>query len=268
MKWLNPFLVIIAILGCTQVREDPDPPSPPHWVEKSPPEALVEAGIDAISSGSPAILLMWNANSEPDLAGYIIYRADTTASHPFQPIAEIDLIQTWESDTSFIDEMLHPYVDYYYYLTARDHAGNESAPSDTIQYRLMQACQPLSPVDQTLNVDALTFSWIDPLGAHTYTQEYVLRVEALAPEPHTVWLARFYQRWYTEQTTGDPIQFDWFSASEQWPDWVNVCLSLEDDLSPGLYRWKIKNISEVDNTTGLDECSGESEWVFFEITSP
>ncbi|MFQ6614469.1 MAG: hypothetical protein ACE5D1_06455 [Fidelibacterota bacterium] len=260
--------LLILLAGCGRVNEDPFPPERPRWVEKSLPEAWTETGIDAESSGSPGIILMWQPNSETDLAGYTLYRADSSRDRDFKPVADIDLIQTWTSDTSYQDEQVVPYVDYFYTLTARDQAGNESAPSDTLQYRLMLPAQLLNPVDRVCSSDSLVFSWIDPLGEYTYTQEYVLRVDFLDPAPHTVWIARFYQRWYQSQSSGDPIQLEWFPPFGPWPDYVSLCQAVKDSLSPGLYRWKIKNMSEVDNATGLDECSGESEWAFFELRAP
>ncbi len=265
MRQLAIALAAMFFWACPNVSEDPFPPDPPQLVPKSLPEAWVEQGIDAVASGSPSILLMWVPNTESDLSGYTIYRADSTLNHRFYPVGNIDLISTFGSDTSYIDEAVGNYVDYYYFVTASDQAGNESAPSDTVKYRLMLPCFPLAPTDRIYNVNPLTFSWIDQVGEYTYTQEYVLRLDAMLPSPHTVWIARFYQIWYDSQTSGQPILFDWFPADGNRPDNVSACYSTVDSLEPGLYRWKIKNIAETDNATGLDECSNESEWMFFEI---
>ncbi|NOZ75695.1 MAG: hypothetical protein GXO90_10070 [FCB group bacterium] len=265
MVRLLPVMFIFLLTSCNPVSEDPFPPAAPEWIAKSLPEAWNERGIDAESSGASGIILMWQPNTESDLAGYVLYRADSTGSNTFRPIMEIDLMEIWTSDTSYIDAQINPYVDYYYYLTARDQAGNESPPSDTLTYRLMLRCQLLDPVDQSVVLDSLSFSWVDPVGNYTYTQEYVLRIDQLDPVPHTAWITRFYQRWYSSQSSGDPIQVDWFPSPGPWPDYVSTCRATRDSLEPGLYRWKIKNLSEVDNATGLDECSGESEWALFEL---
>jgi len=53
--------------------EDPTPPSPPVWVQKSLPEEWPERGIDAHESGG--IYLEWEPNLEEDVTSYYIYRA-------------------------------------------------------------------------------------------------------------------------------------------------------------------------------------------------
>ena len=63
----------LLILNCGLDVEDPIPPSPPVWVEKSFPEEWPESGIDAHESGG--IYLEWEPNPEGDIVAYKIYRS-------------------------------------------------------------------------------------------------------------------------------------------------------------------------------------------------
>jgi fibronectin type 3 domain-containing protein len=72
------------------------------------------------------LTLEWNANTEPDLAGYKIYRA--TASGAYGAA-----IATAPADaTSYVATGLQPGVTYFFVVTAYDAAGNESARSDEV----------------------------------------------------------------------------------------------------------------------------------------
>jgi len=70
------------------------------------------------------IVLAWNNNSESDLAGYNLYRAESSAG-PFVRV-NANPIPSGEISTSYQDEGLKIAVKYYYQLKAIDVAGNES----------------------------------------------------------------------------------------------------------------------------------------------
>lgn len=79
------------------------------------------------------LALTWSANSEDDLAGYNLYRSESSVG-PFSRV-NADPISTG-SDASgtftYIDEGLKIAVKYYYQLKAVDVAGNESASTQTL----------------------------------------------------------------------------------------------------------------------------------------
>ncbi|GEM_PF-650537 len=257
---------IILIPGCPDVVEDPYPPARPVLVEKSLPEEWVERGIDADNTGKDRIVLMWHPNTEDDLSGYIVYRADSTPENEFRPIAVIDLFQNMETDTIYYDDSLSAYVRYYYYLTATDLAENESLPSDTVSYMLLNSPQPYAPLNESVGPN-VTFKWMDRASHYYYSNEYVIRLDRLSDNTdiETIWICRFTNVWFGYENS-TPIPFTYFpAASQNWPDNVIVCRGKVDTLSPGLYRWKVKAIGEVDNETGLDESGGESEWAYFSI---
>jgi hypothetical protein len=75
-----------------------------------------------------SIELSWDANSEPDLAGYRVYRASTRGD--FVKLADVSAIPSY-SDRSAVHGQT-----YRYSITAFDRAGNESARSAPIEILL------------------------------------------------------------------------------------------------------------------------------------
>jgi hypothetical protein len=86
------------------------PPAPPQGLT-----ALYTAG---------AVELVWTANSEPDLAGYSVYRSDG------QTVEQVnkELVRT----PIFRDASAQPGRTYNYHVTAVDLSGNESKASQTV----------------------------------------------------------------------------------------------------------------------------------------
>ncbi len=254
------FAVSLLGLFCSPVMEDPYPPEQPVWVPKTLPEAWHEYGIDAEANG---IRLMWYANQETDLAGYRIYRADTTVDNDFNEIAVIDLIQSFGTDTSYIDETVVPYVTYYYTMRAYDNAGNQSPPSDTISYMLLAEPGLLAPVNETVD-GQINFRWLDRASHFIYSNEFVLRLQRQTDNYFTtVWLCRFTNIWFGYENE-TPIDFPLPDpGTTDLPPNILFCRADTAQFQPGNYRWKIKAISQVDNETGMDKASGESNWGFF-----
>lgn len=90
---------------------DTFPPAPPQ-------------GLSSIYSAG-AVELVWSANSEPDLAGYNVYRLDNRVPRRLNK----DLVRT----PIFRDATAPPGATLVYYVTAVDLTGNESKPSKNEQ---------------------------------------------------------------------------------------------------------------------------------------
>jgi len=88
--------------------------------DSTPPAA--PTGLTA-SSGDTQISLSWNANAEPDLAGYNLLRS-TTSGGPYTQING-----TLLTGTSYLDTGLTNGTTYFYVATAVDTSTNESAGS-------------------------------------------------------------------------------------------------------------------------------------------
>ena len=95
-------------------------------IDKYPPAApsLAPPGV-----APGRIALFWSANSEPDLAGYILYRS----VDPNLPKDKwTKLTTTIYTKTTFTDANVETGKTYYYYVKAVDNAGNESLPSEVV----------------------------------------------------------------------------------------------------------------------------------------
>lgn len=81
-------------------------------------------GLNGSVSGS-SVNLVWNANSEPDLAGYVVKRAKTTGG------AYTDIATVAAGTTSYADTTA-PQGDSFYVVVARDNVGNTSTFSSEV----------------------------------------------------------------------------------------------------------------------------------------
>jgi hypothetical protein len=93
------------------------------------------------SSPAWSATLTWNANTEPDLAGYRVYQCSqlpcTRAS------GNASLLVTLGTVTSF--NIGTPTVTQYYVLTAYDFSNNESIESSSVTFSPVGAPPPVSP---------------------------------------------------------------------------------------------------------------------------
>jgi hypothetical protein len=86
--------------------------TPPH----------VPTGLTVVP-GVNRVFLTWNENKEADLAGYYVYRS-TGVSKKYKRLTDKIIDRT-----AFSDDTVESNVTYYYFVTAVDQSGNESAPS-------------------------------------------------------------------------------------------------------------------------------------------
>lgn len=75
------------------------------------------------------IALFWTANSEPDVAGYFLFRS-TDPNLPKDKWTK--LTPTLYTKTTFTDENVETGKTYYYYVVAVDTAGNPGPPSEVV----------------------------------------------------------------------------------------------------------------------------------------
>jgi len=91
-----------------------------------PPQGLVVAEPGRSADGSYAVDLSWEANTEPDLAGYFVYRRDAEAS-PVRVSAAL------LPAPAFHDAGLQAGHTYMYSVSAVDKSGNESKRSADVE---------------------------------------------------------------------------------------------------------------------------------------
>jgi hypothetical protein len=86
------------------------------------------ANVNVTSPGTNGnLVISWDPNTESDLAGYRIYRSNSSGSG-YVLVGTVD-----KAVTSFTDTGLENGKTYYYVITALDSSGNESPHSDESQ---------------------------------------------------------------------------------------------------------------------------------------
>jgi len=141
----------IFFMSCGKITApaDVDPPDTP-------------ANFTLIGGGDGQAHFRWSKNIEPDFDKYLIYRSVGDMS-AFTRIAET-------RQTEFVDVFLSYDIVYYYYLTAIDFAGNESAATGVIDVRPINISSPASPTNVTvyghnypnLNQVEFVITWTSP----------------------------------------------------------------------------------------------------------
>ncbi|MDH3976294.1 MAG: Ig-like domain-containing protein [Deltaproteobacteria bacterium] len=113
---------------------------------------LPPTGLSVIASGSSAVL-SWFANSEPDIAGYRVYRNSEAGW--------LALVEGLVTDTAYTDNALSN-GNYSYRIIAVDHAGNESDFSNEASVEI-NSPPPAPPVIISVSAveegSALIISW-------------------------------------------------------------------------------------------------------------
>ncbi|MCL4539978.1 MAG: hypothetical protein M1378_10375 [Bacteroidetes bacterium] len=179
--------------------------STPHFVPQSPPDSLVETGIrqDPTTGG---IFLQWYKCE--GATGYKVYRSDSL--NPTGIPFEFELIRNLSysgllSDTNVSDQnSIKTGVRYYYYLVAYTSDGEESTPSDTVNYELILRPSLGYPITgSTLPISNLSFSWQDYSGGG-YTVIRVVDITDIPPQ--TIWVTRRFQIF--QSYINRPFDFD------------------------------------------------------------
>lgn len=180
----------------------------------------------AATAGVELIDLIWYANSEPDLAGYHVYR-DTVTGGPYKQIT-----MTVLSDTTYTDKPLVAGTEYFYVVKAVDDSGQRSDDSNedsaTPDPVPVTAPDPPTGVQGTAGIEQATITWLpnDPTGLAGY---HVLRSGV----------------WY-----GDYITLNEVIIPETTLEYVDTNLTAHQD-----YYYKV----QAENDGG--ELSEPSDWV-------
>ena len=97
----------------------------PHLLDTAPP--ATPTGATAAMEGGVNVRVRWSANSEPDLAGYLVYRA-LAAGGPFSRLTPSPIVTT-----DYLDAPAPDTLSAWYAVSAVDASGNESARSGAVR---------------------------------------------------------------------------------------------------------------------------------------
>ncbi|MEK6227674.1 MAG: LamG-like jellyroll fold domain-containing protein, partial [Chloroflexota bacterium] len=150
-------------------------PFPPPTVDTTPPAAPQNLSASAAINGS--VTLTWNANSEPDLAGYSVYRSTTSPVSTAGPALNPSLL----IGTGYTDTTVTNGTPYYYVVAAFDTSNNRSNASNQVS---------ATPRATTLN--ALRFNG---------SNQYVAFGKALGLDAATFTLELWFRREGSGQST-------------------------------------------------------------------
>lgn len=245
------FLLLIIpemfIFRCAEdtVLEDLTPPRAPVLQPKSADTAAVESGIDAVPEGD-WIYLEWEPNPEEDLAGYFVYRS-TDSLFGFDTTGIVQVDQPF-SDSSFVDK--DPGVappenssgdTLYYFVTAYDRSDNESQPSDTVHYQLVQKADNLS---ENGDLRTPTLKWHYP-PTNYYPEAFLVKLYH-DDTGDLLWLYRH------PTPYGSEFEVDYNSDGTATLDSLMVSVK---------YRWRVDAVM-IDSTAGSE--SHEKDFIVTE----
>jgi fibronectin type 3 domain-containing protein len=115
----------VGVVGTAfQIESDPSAPMCVTPKDTFPPAA--PKGLAAVAS-TAVVNLIWDANAEADLAGYVVLRGDAGGA-TLQPLTAEPI-----KETRYTDRTARPGVRYAYQIVAVDKAGNRSTPSARVE---------------------------------------------------------------------------------------------------------------------------------------
>jgi hypothetical protein len=128
---------------------------------------VAPANLHRVASSATSITIGWNANGEPDLYRYEVWRSQTH-NGPYTKIANVAA-----GTTQYLDQAVNTDVTYYYVVTAQDNSFNRSLNSNEVS---VQAQAQMVAVTFTITVPAST----DGTGR-------MVHIAGSFPDPYPQW---------------------------------------------------------------------------------
>lgn len=225
------FIVNFSILSCKSNSSGPEvqKPDAPIIVPKSAENSVIEKGVDAIPEMN-AIFFEWRS-PRAEVQGWNVYKKKAE-SGSFQFLTNVSNV-----DTSFIDQNVLVGTRYWYYVTAVGLNGQESQPSDTVDYKLLEKANSLS---NTLDVHPV-FEWHTSGVAPIF---YILRLYE-NPQQKPIWITEISPGYQGQRET---VNFN--------SDGSAVETSLEKNKT---YSWRVDELGSEANS------GSESHWKVFTV---
>jgi hypothetical protein len=238
-------LSLLTIQSCGLDVEDPTPPSPPVWVQKSLPEEWPERGIDAHESGG--IYLEWDSSPNENVTSYKIFRAEYfEVADSLSDMALLKVLdQTSGSKLEYLDFGVPVGKVLCYSMVAVDQSLNQSYPSDSICFSLHR---PITSDMMVPNGQSDTLSISRTLNWQNYylddTEDYCVTIL-------TEYGDYIYRRILQPQS--------YVGGSEKWDIPTDIVLEVGQN-----YQWRIDTGGRYND--GLETSGSESAWAAFLFT--
>lgn len=166
--------------------------------ESPPGQALVVTVADRTPPRTPSLLslhlsgnaiaIRWQANPDPDLAGYRLYRSTSwPVDRSLGPLHGATLLTT----PTYVDQVVLNGQTYHYVFTAVDQAGNESRPSIDAQMPTIDLTGPATPIGLTATAQpaSVELTWQanndSDLAGYRLYRALTLPVDTNAPPVHS-----------------------------------------------------------------------------------
>jgi hypothetical protein len=125
----------VATVGTLAVESDESPPACVTLVDTFPPAA--PKGLTGVASAA-AISLIWEPNSEKDLAGYLVLRGVVPGGsggpgEPRDNSERLAPVTATPIQATIFNDAVQPGTRYVYVIVAVDKAGNRSGPSNRFE---------------------------------------------------------------------------------------------------------------------------------------
>ena len=114
----------VEMVGAVAIESAPSPPTCVTPIDKFPPEAPKTVNLVATAT---AVSLIWEPNTEEDLAGYLVLRGDVPGDK-LAPLTPAPI-----GDAAYVDNSIRRNRTYVYEVIAVDKTGNQSAPSNRVE---------------------------------------------------------------------------------------------------------------------------------------
>ncbi len=239
------FVSLFTIFYCKQkVTVESEKPSPVVFLHNESDTSRFESGIDAVPEGD-FIRLEWIPSSEDIVSGYEIYRIQETRDGLVQKIADAQEVEAYRD--VYIDEVDTTGIRYFYYILAVTLDGEKSAPSDTVDYKLLNKAKLLIPMG-TQNERIPVFRWKDE--NEFPSQSYVIRLLQQDNEDY-LWI---------HLMSGDEI--NWGGQEQSIRFNVDHSATIDSLELNQTYRWRIDIVGAESN------CGSESAWREFAVNAP
>lgn len=257
---LSVIIITIIVSSCTEKTTFEGDKIPPYQVDVHPhseeedsydPIYLIEedeVGIDAVPEAD-RIMITWtiptmNADSTAleDLNGFQLYRSRWNDSLQAPHFEEDSLLVTLlPQKDHYLDIDVKKGIRYYYNVVAFDNSENinQSVPSDTIDYQLLDKPLLIKPIDEAYFVvdTSITFCWNEiPTGENVF---YYYFVKVFDYDHRIIWKS-------------DPFFANDSLETNYKQDGIVKESYAENALPSGTYFWKVEAYTTHQENTGSE----------------